>query len=371
MSSSQLFRPITVGPVSLQHRVVLAPLTRLKTTANLVPLLPLVKDYYTQRGSTPGTLLITESAFVAAKAGGYPHIPGIYSPEQINAWKEVVDSVHARGSSIFVQLLALGRGAMPDVLRAMDPTFSVVSASDIPVDPNAEDKPRPLTIEEIQEYVGLFVQAAKNAMEAGFDGVEIHADNGCLVDQFLQDVSNNRTDAYGGSVENRARFPLEIVQAVADAIGESKTAIRISPWSPFMGMGMKDPIPTYTHLLSELKRSHPKLAFLHVVEPRIAANLTVELSPDNANHSNDFIREIWGDDIPLISAGGYSRDSAIALADKHPNALVAFGRHFIANPDLPVRLAKDIPLHPYDRSTFYLPGVDEPTGYTDQPFATQ
>ncbi|KAK6974334.1 NADH:flavin oxidoreductase/NADH oxidase [Favolaschia claudopus] len=369
MSSAQLFQPIKIGPLELKHRVVLAPLTRLKTTAQLVPLLPLVKDYYTQRGSTPGTLVIAESTLIAAKAGGYPHMPGIFSPEQISAWKEVVESVHAQGSFIFLQLLALGRGAMPEVLRAVDPTFPFISASDVPIDPNAEERPRPMTLEEIQEYVGLYAQAAKIAVEIGFDGVEIHACNGCLMEQFIQDVTNVRSDAYGGSVEKRARFPLEVVKAVADAVGESRTAIRLGPWSKFLGMGMQDPIPTYTHLVSELKRLHPNLAFLHLIEPRINADVAVEVSPSNAAQSNEFISKIWGDDIPLIRAGGFSRESAIELTDKSPNTLIAFGRHFIANPDLPKRLEKDIPLHPYDRSTFYLAGVDEPRGYTDQPFA--
>ncbi|KAJ7143656.1 FMN-linked oxidoreductase [Mycena filopes] len=369
--SSQLFLPITIGRLSLAHRVVLAPLTRLKGDAKHVPMLPLVKEYYTQRASTPGTLLISESTVIAAKAGGYPNMPGIWSPEQINAWKEVVDSVHARGSFIFLQLLALGRGSIPAVLASEDPTFPFVSASDIPVDPAAEVRPRALTAVEITEYVELYAQAARNAIEAGFDGVEIHGANGCLVDQFIQDVSNNRTDNYGGSVVNRARFVLEVVHAVTAAIGEDRTAIRFSPWSPFQGMGMADPVPTFTHVVSELKRRHPALAYIHLIEPRIAADSNVELSAENAAQSNDFLRDIWGDR-PLIGAGGFTRETAMKLADegKNKNNLIAFGRTFIANPDLPLRLEKDIALNPYDRPTFYLPGLDSATGYTDQPFAT-
>ncbi|KAJ7137844.1 NADH:flavin oxidoreductase/NADH oxidase [Mycena epipterygia] len=364
--SPQLFETITLGPLSLKHRVVLAPLTRLKGDANHVPMLPLVKDYYTQRASTPGTFLIAESTIIAAKAGGYPNMPGIWSADQINAWKEVVKSVHSKGSFIFLQLLALGRGSIPAVLQAADPTFPYISASDIPAVVGAE-KPRPLTTAEIDEYAGLYAQAAKNAMEAGFDGVEIHAANGCLLDQFLQDVSNNRTDAYGGSEENRARFPLEVIKAVADAVGEDRTSIRFSPWSPFAGMGMKEPIPTFSHVVSEIKRLHPKFAYIHLIEPRIAADSTINTSPENVAQSNDFICEIWGD-LPLIRGGGYTRDTAIEAA-KRTNTLVAFGRTFIANPDLPLRLEKNIALNPYDRSTFYLPGQDSPLGYTDQPFA--
>ncbi|KAJ6588097.1 FMN-linked oxidoreductase [Mycena capillaripes] len=366
--SPQLFQPIVIGPISLKHRVVLSPLTRLKGDATHVPLLPLVKDYYTQRGSTPGTLLIAESTIIAAKAGGFPNMPGIWNAEQIKAWKEVVESVHSQGSFIFLQLVALGRVAMPAVLKAEDPTFPLVSASDIPATEGAE-RPRPLTIAEIQEYVTLYAQAAKNAMEAGFDGVEIHGANSCLLDQFLQDISNNRTDAYGGSVENRARFPLEVIKAVTDVVGENRTGIRFSPWSPAGGMGMTDPVPTYSYIVSEIKRLYPEFAYIHVIEPRISADSTIDASPENAAQSNDFIREIWGDR-PLISAGGFNRETAIKLAERK-NTLVAFGRHFIANPDLPLRLERNIPLHPYDRPTFYLPGQDSPTGYTDQPFATQ
>ncbi|KAJ7700356.1 FMN-linked oxidoreductase [Mycena rosella] len=363
----QLFQPINLGLISLKHRVVLAPMSRLKTDAAHVPLLPLVKEYYSQRASVPGTLEITESTFIAAKAGGFPNMPGIWSPEQIAAWKEVVEGVHAKGSFIFLQLLALGRGAYPSVLKAADPSFEVVSASDIP---NVEggEKPRPLSVTEIDEYVGLYTQAAKNAMEAGFDGVEIHNANGCLLDQFLQDVSNNRTDAYGGSPENRSRFTLEVIKAVTEVVGADRTGIRFSPWSPFSGMGMVDPIPTYSHIVSEITRLHPSLAYIHLIEPRVSADSDIDSSAQNAGQSNDFIRKIWGAR-PLISAGGYTRETAIALAER-PNTLVAFGRTFIANPDLPLRLEKNIPLHPYDRPTFYLPGQDAPTGYTDQPFAT-
>ncbi|KAJ7700498.1 FMN-linked oxidoreductase [Mycena rosella] len=359
----QLFQPIALGPISLKHRVVLAPLTRMKSDANHVPLLPLVKDYYAQRAGVPGTLQISESAIIAPKAGGLPNLPGIWTQTQITAWKEVVQAVHAKGSFIFMQLAALGRGAIRE-----DPSFEIVSASDIPSAQGAE-KPRPLSVAEIAEYVNFYTQAAKNAMEAGFDGVEIHNANACLLDQFLQDVSNNRTDAYGGSPKNRARFSLEVIKAVSNVVGEERTGIRFSPWSPFGGMGMADPIPTFSHIVSEIKRLHPNLAYIHLIEPRINADSHIEPSVENANQSNDFIRDIWGDR-PLISAGGYTRDTAIQVTER-PNALVAFGRMFIANPDLPVRLEKNIALHPYDRSTFYLPGQDVPTGYTDQPFATQ
>ncbi|KAJ6569840.1 hypothetical protein DFH09DRAFT_1154901 [Mycena vulgaris] len=272
-----LFQPVNIGPLSLNHRVVLCPLTRLKADANHVPFLPLVKYYYAQRASTPATL------------------------------------------------------------NSEDPTFPFVSGSEIPI-VEGDEKPRSLTVSEIKEYVGF---------------VEMHNANGCILDQFIQDVSNNCTDAYGSEAK-RALFSLEVIKAVAEVVGEDRTAIRFSPWSPLGGMGMTNPIPTFSHIVSEIKRLHPKLAYIHLIEPRISGSESVAPSEDNARQSNGFIRDIW----------------AIKLAERK-NALVACGRTFIANPDLPLRLEKNIPLHPYDRSTFYLPGQNVPTGHTDQPFATQ
>ncbi|KAF7299809.1 NADH:flavin oxidoreductase/NADH oxidase [Mycena chlorophos] len=374
-STAPLFQPTTLGAgLQLKHRVVLAPLTRMRADANFVPILPLVKEYYTQRASTPGTLLITESSFIAAKAGGYGNMPGIYSREQVAAWKEVVASVHAQGSFIFAQVAALGRNAMPEALKAVDASFELVGASDIPVDPTSAVKPRPLTVEEIKEYVELYAQAAKNAIEAGFDGVEIHNGNGCLLDQFIQDVSNNRTDAYGGSIENRARLTLEVVKAVADAIGEERVAIRFSPWSPFAGMGMKDPLPTFTYALSQLALRHPRLAYVHLIEPRVAANEYLEVTPENAAQSNDALQAAWvgSSARKIIRAGGLSLASALELAEESPeNVLVAFGRTFIANPDLPLRLKHNVALNPYNRATFYIPGDVTGLGYTDQPFSQE
>ncbi|KAJ7633144.1 NADH:flavin oxidoreductase/NADH oxidase [Roridomyces roridus] len=365
--SSSLFQAYTLGPISLKHRVVLPPLARYKIDAAHVPLLPLVKEYYTQRARTQGTLLIAEATIIAAKAGGYP-MPGIWNQDQIRAWKEVTDSVHAKGSFIFLQILALGRNAMLSVLRNEDPSFELVGPSTIPVAADREDKPRALTVAEISEYVELFAQAARNAIEAGFDGVEIHGANGCLVDQFLQDVSNDRTDDYGGSIENRARFPLSVLKAVSQAISEERTSIRFSPWNQFGGMGMADPIPTFCYVISEIKRLHPKLAYLHLIEPRINADATAETTAENAAQSNEVFFNLWGDR-PLIVAGGCTRECAMKLAAERANVLVCFGRHFLANPDLPLRLEKNIPLNPYDRSTFYLAMQNDPKGYTDYPFA--
>ncbi|KAL0575580.1 hypothetical protein V5O48_006396 [Marasmius crinis-equi] len=373
-SNSQLFQPIKVGDVTLNHRVVLAPLTRFRADVNHVPLVPLVKDYYTQRASEPGTLLITEATFVHPRAGGYTNVPGIWSDAQIEAWKEIVDAVHDKGSYIYLQIWALGRTAQPEQLRSEDPSYPHVSASDIPMSGRSES-PRPLTVEEIKEYTQYFAEAAKNAVhKAGFDGVEVHGANGYLIEQFLKEASNRRTDQYGGSPENQARFALEVVDAVVKAVGPRKTGLRLSPWSTFQDVGVKDPVPTYSHLVKELKKAHPTLAYIHVVDPRVDGVAIVE---DVGHRSNEFIREIWTegpggieaeDGRRLISAGNYDLATGAELADTKGD-LVAYGRQFISNPDLPYRLKYNVPLTPYDRSTFYLAGSSEPRGYTDYPFA--
>ncbi|KIY67830.1 NADH:flavin oxidoreductase/NADH oxidase [Cylindrobasidium torrendii FP15055 ss-10] len=357
--SSKLFSPVSVGKLNLQHRIVLAPMTRFKAGKDDgVPHVPCMREYYSQRGSAAGTLLITEATIIAPQAGGYPHVPGIWSSEQVAAWKEIVDGVHACGSYVYLQLWALGRTAPPSDVK-------LVSASDIPMSGGRSEKPTPLTKEEIQEYIQLHATAAHNAVfGAGFDGVEIHGANGYLIDQFIQDVSNKRTDEYGGSIENRARFALEIVKAVADSVGAERTALRLSPWSPFQDMKMDDPKPTFAYITSQLVQHHPNLAYLHVIEPRIAGYNNAE---GDGAESNDFIREIWAPR-PYMTAGGYVRKNAMEAADKK-GELVAIGRYFISNPDLVRRLKEDIPLADYDRSTFYVPGEFSGKGYTDFPFA--
>ncbi|CAL1711105.1 unnamed protein product [Somion occarium] len=359
MSTSKLFQPITIGDIVLRHRVVLAPLTRLRTTSQHV-LTDLAVEYYKQRSSTPGTLVISEGTIIATKAGGFPHIPVFETEEQLAAWKKVVDVVHANGSSIVAQIAALGRAADPKILEA-EGGFELIGPSDIPVE--GGPKPRPLTIPEIKEYVDLFATTATNAVKGvGFDGIELHICNGLLMDQFLQDVSNNRTDDYGGSIENRSRFPLEVINAIVKAVGPTKVGVRLSPWNDVNGMGMKDPVPTFTYFVSRLAQLHPTLAYLHVVEPRAAG---ADDRVPKEGESNDFIRAIWSPR-PFISAGGFTRDLAIEAADTK-GELIAFGRHFIANPDLPRRLIANVLLNSYDRSTFY--AIGEAEGYTDYPFS--
>ncbi|KAF7374824.1 NADH:flavin oxidoreductase/NADH oxidase [Mycena sanguinolenta] len=363
-----LFQPIKVGDVQLKHRVVLAPSTRFRATVDGTPN-PNMIEYYAQRASTPGTLLIAEATFIARKAGGFIHVPGIWSPEQITAWKKITDAVHAKGSFIFLQLWALGRTAYVEHLAPGDP---FVSSSPKKVDtpfhrgaaPRTDDVPRAMTIDEIKEYSQLYATAAANAVhKAGFDGVEVHGANGYLPEQFLWDTANERTDEYGGSIENRARFVLELLDAIAAAVGAMKTAIRLSPWRHRVknDSNMANPKPTYSYLVKEIRNRHPNFAYLHIIEDY---NLPDGLEPASV----DFIREIWGNR-PLISAGGYSADRyrGFRIAEETGN-LIAYSTAFIANPDLPCRLFHDIPLLQGDASKYWIYGTENPSGYTDYAF---
>ncbi|KAH9945558.1 hypothetical protein B0H21DRAFT_823022 [Amylocystis lapponica] len=363
VTTPKLFQPIKVGAVELSHRVVLAPLTRRRADAQHVHS-DIGVEYYSQRASEPGSLLITEGTFIFAKAGGISHVPGLWSDAQLAAWRKITDAVHAKGSFIFAQLWALGRAAYVDQLEAEDPSFPYVSASDVKISTQTR-LPRPLTVAEIKEYVDGYAKAASDAVHrAGFDGVEIHGANGYLVDQFLQDVTNTRTDEYGGSIEKRSRFGLEVVDAVTKAVGADRTAIRLSPWGPVNDMRMDDPIPTFSHFVTRLAELHPDLAYLHVVDPRVTGYEDHAVSEQD---SNDFIRKIWAPR-PLISAGGFTREKALTSAEETGD-LIAFGRHYIANPDLPLKLRNNLPLTKYNRDTFYIPGPQSVEGYTDYPFA--
>ncbi|KAJ5641697.1 Aldolase-type TIM barrel [Penicillium lividum] len=358
---TKLFEPLRVGRMELSNRITLAPLTRFRADDNHVPL-PFVKEYYAQRASLPGTLLVTEATLISARAGGYPNIPGIYNEAQIAAWKEVTDAVHAKGSYIYLQIWALGRVAPPDGLKTMG-DFVPVSSSATPFDGGAV--PHALTESEIQEWIQDYAQAAKNAIAAGFDGVEIHGANGYLIDQFTQDTCNKRTDSWGGSVENRARFALEVTKAVAEAVGADRTGIRLSPFSIFQGMRMEDPVPQFTYLAEQLKSY--KLAYAHVVEARIAGNAEIE-----ASEKLDFFFNAYEKASPVMVAGGYKPDSAREAVDavyKDYDVLIAFGRSYITNPDLPFRVKSNVPLTPYDRDMFYRP--KDPVGYIDYEFSAE
>ncbi|GAD94967.1 NADH:flavin oxidoreductase/NADH oxidase family protein [Paecilomyces variotii No. 5] len=358
---TKLFTPIKVGSLELPQRLAMAPMTRFRADDDHVPL-PFVEEYYQQRAAVPGTLIITEATFVSARNGGYPNVPGIYSKEQIAAWKKITDAVHAKGSFIYLQLWGLGRAANPDVLK--QDGYDLVSSSAVPMSDNSPT-PRALTEEEIWSYIGDYAQGAKNAIEAGFDGVEIHAANGYLIDQFTQDTCNKRTDSWGGSIENRARFALEVTKAVTAAVGADKTGIRLSPWSTFQGMRMEDPIPQFTYLAKKLAEF--KLAYAHVVESRIAGNADIE-STDQL----DFFFEAYANATPVIVAGGYKAASAKDAVDskyKDYDVIIGIGRPWTSNPDLVFKIKHDIELVPYVRDHFYMP--KDPHGYIDYPFSEQ
>lgn len=357
-----LFNPIKVGHMDLSHRIVLSPLTRCRTYPNHVPG-PYAAAYYSQRASVPGTLVITEATFISPAAGGCDFVPGICTEEQVAGWKEVTDAVHEKGSFIFCQLWALGRAAYPDVL-AKECGAPLVSASPIPLSRRPTPVPHALTEPEIKEFIETYVTAARNAVAAGFDGVELHGANGYLPDQFLQEVSNIREDGWGGSIEKRARFMIEVVDALVKELGAERVSLRLSPWSPFQDMGLPNPKPQFSYLVSQLRKYD--LAYLHVCEPGIGGIVDADIPPES---DNDFLREIWceeGKNRVFISAGGHTRQTAIdTVQDK--GGLVAFGRLFIPNPDLPIRIKYDLPLEKPDHATFYMLGDLTPKGYSDFP----
>ncbi|KIX03607.1 uncharacterized protein Z518_07160 [Rhinocladiella mackenziei CBS 650.93] len=359
---SRLFEPLKLGNLTLQHRIIMAPLTRFRADDSHVQL-SFTATYYGQRASVPGTLLITEATFISQRAAGNANVPGIWSTEQIAAWRKVTDAVHAKGSYIFCQLWALGRTANPANAKAEG--IEIVSSSPVPMD-GEHATPREMTHEDIKNFISDFAHAARNAIEAGFDGVEIHGANGYLVDQFTQDTVNQRTDEYGGSVENRSRFGIEVAQAVAHAVGADKVGFRISPFSPFQGMKMVNPIPQFTNLLQGLKQL--KLAYIHVVESRVAGNADVH----GATERIDFVVDTWNGTSPVLIAGGFKPDSAMKEVDevfKDKDVAIVFGRYFLSTPDLPFRVKKGLELNPYNRATFYKVKSEE--GYIDYPFSAE
>ncbi|GAB7352843.1 hypothetical protein MBLNU459_g3452t1 [Dothideomycetes sp. NU459] len=360
-ANSKLFEPLQIGNVKLSNRLAMAPLTRFRADDSHVQL-PFVKEYYAQRASYPGTLLITEATPVSERAGGYPNVPGIYNDAQIKAWKAITDAVHEKGSYIYLQLWALGRAANPEYLKnKLGHAFK--SSSAVPMSDDSPT-PEPLTDEEIHIFINDYAQAAKNAVVAGFDGVEIHGANGYLIDQFTQDNCNKRTDKWGGSVENRSRFGLEVTKAIVDAIGADKVGIRLSPWSTFQGMKMDDPVPQFTHLIEGLKKF--KLAYIHLVESRIQGNADVE-----ATEKIDFAIDTWGNTSPILVAGGFKPASAQRLVEEYndKDVVVVFGRSFISTPDLVYRIREGIELSPSDRATYYNSKSEK--GYIDYPFSKE
>ncbi|KAJ4189917.1 hypothetical protein NW755_005912 [Fusarium falciforme] len=359
--ATKLFTPIKVGAVNLQHRVVLAPLTRRRADAATAVPADWAAEYYAQR-SSPGGLLVSEGTFIAEEAGGLPNVPGIYSKEQIAAWKDITDAVHAKGGIIFCQIWALGRAAKPNVVSTV---WSAGSKPLVPEGAESSDPPpnfKVLSESDIDRFVGHYRQAALNAIEAGFDGVEIHGANGYLVDQFLQSNSNDRTDSYGGSLENRLRFPLRVLNAVSDAIGPERVGIRMSPFSRFQGMREADPLALFVPWVKAIVKAQPSLAFVHAVEPRANGSQDTPEHLQSAEDTLAPIREVLNSaGVKLIVAGGFLPETAIKHASETDD-LVAFGRYFIPNPDLPARIENGWPLAKYDRSLFY---TQNEVGYTE------
>ena len=367
MNYPALFSPLQIGPYQLKHRLALAPLTRMRAEKPSLSPRPLNVEYYSQR-ATPGGLLIAEASPVTATGFGSPGIPGIYTEQQIAGWRQVVDAVHAKGGIIFLQLWHVGRvshssfqpgGVLPVAPSAVaiPPDLKTGTA-----DGNAVtyETPRALETSEIPGVVDAYRQAARNALAAGFDGVEIHGANGYLIEQFLQSHTNLRTDQYGGSIENRTRFLMEVTEAVVGVWGASRVGVRLSPYGVANGSGEPDPMPLYTHVVQSLNPLG--LAYLHLIEPRSSGAGRAEVNWQNVPSAMVLFRPIVKG--VLISAGGFTGETAnAAIADGHADA-IAFGRIFISNPDLPRRLQHGFPLTPYNRKTFY--GGDV-AGYTDYP----
>ncbi len=351
-----LFDPIQLGAIAAPNRIIMAPLTRGRSTRDHVPT-PLMVEYYRQRASAG--LIITEATGISAQGLGWPYAPGIWSDDQVAAWQPVTQAVHDAGGRIIVQLWHMGR-AVHSSVTGEQPVSA--SATATPGDAHTYEgkKPyetaRPLAIEEIPGLIADYVRAAHNAIAAGFDGVQIHAANGYLIDQFLRDKSNHRTDAYGGSIENRVRLLREVTQAVVDAIGADKVAVRLSPNGDSQGVNDSDPASLFTVVAQTLDAIG--IAHLELREP----------GPDGTFGATDvprqspLIRQYFSG--PLILNSDFNAASAQAALDSGLADAISFGRPFLANPDLPERLRIDGPLNPAVMATWYAQG---PEGYIDYP----
>ena len=367
--SQKLFTPVEFGDLHLKHRVVMAPLTRCRATPPGNVPNAMNATYYGQRASDGG-LIVSEATQVMPEGQGYPTTPGIHSAEQVEGWKLVTDAVHAKGGLIVLQLWHVGRishssfqpGGRPPVAPSAIAPKGMASTADGKQAPY--ETPRALETAEIPKIVEAYGAAARRAKEAGFDGVEIHGANGYLIDQFLQDGTNHRTDEYGGSIANRSRFLLEVVDAAAKVFGIGRVGVRLSPWGVFNDMHDSDPIALFKYAIEQL--SARGLAYLHLIEPRASESSRtgkVDFSaPDAAGTFRSSFRGA------LLSAGGYDRENAIEQVGSGKADAVAFGRWFISNPDLPHRLEKNLPLTAYDRSKFY---GGTAAGYTDYPAAAE
>jgi len=357
----KLFSSLILGTIRLRHRVVMAPLTRLRSDQPGDVPGDLMAEYYAQRAS-PGGLIVTESTEITPEASAYEGAPGLYTEAQTAGWRKVTDAIHRKEGYVFLQLWHSGRVSHPDLTGVAPVSASATESADILVFTNKGPLPAPrsraLEIDEIPEIVNLYREAALRARIAGFDGVEVLAAGGYLLDQFLQNGTNLRTDAYGGTVENRARLLLEVVEAVTEIFSSDRVAVRLSPSGIFNGISDSNPQAIFDHVAVVLNRFG--LAYLHIIEPRVKGGQT--LHADHPPIAAAGLRKIFNR--PIIAAGGFDREGAIKIVENGDADLVAFGRQFISNPDLPERLRRGIPLNPYNRETFYSPG---PEGYIDYP----
>jgi N-ethylmaleimide reductase len=363
---SKLVSPISIGDLKLTHRVVMAPLTRSRAdVADDVPN-DLMVDYYTQRASKGG-LIIGEATTISTSARGWFGAPGLYSDKQVDGWKKITAAVHAKKGYVFAQLWHTGRSSHVSVTGGPEPVSASVNAdywnspSNLTSTPSGWVQPSPhraLKIFEIAGIVDDYHRAAVRAKQAGFDGVELHAANGYLVDQFLQNGSNKRTDGYGGSIANRARFLLEIVEAITSVWGVNRVGVRIGPEGTWNGMFDSDAKALFTYVAKHLNRFG--LAYLHIIEPRVKGNVVV--AEGQGPIASEYLRTIFTGKI--IAAGGFEPDTAEAVVANGDADLVAFGRYFVSNPDLPIRIKQRLPLSAYDRDTFY---TFDARGYNDYP----
>jgi N-ethylmaleimide reductase len=362
-----LFEPIALGPYQLAHRIALAPLTRMRAEPMSLAARALNAEYYSQR-TTRGGLIIAEASQVLPAGRGNPNTPGIHSADQIAGWRQVTDAVHAAGGIIYLQLWHVGRvshssfqpgNGLPVAPSAIAIKGETRSAQGKPV---PYETPRALETDEIPGIVDSYRQAARNAMDAGFDGVELHGANGYLIEQFLQSRSNTRTDRYGGSIENRARLMIEATQALIEVWGAERIGVRLSPYGVANDSGEADPMPLYSYVLKQLAAL--EVGYVHFVEPRSSGAGRAEVDHQNVPSACELFRPHWPG--ALITAGGFTADTANAAVAAGHADIIAFGRMFISNPDLPERIKAGKPFTPYNRATFY--GGDI-AGYTDYPRA--
>ena len=362
MSTSHLFEPLRIGAVEARNRILLAPLTRMRAGPGNVPG-PMNATYYRQRASAG--LIVAEATQVVPEGQGYPNTPGIHSPQQIEGWRRVTDAVHAAGGLIFLQLWHVGRVSHSSFQPGR---VLPVSASAVRIEgrlltaagPTEYETPRALEQKELAGIVDGYRRGAENARAAGFDGVEVHGANGYLLEQFLNDQTNHRTDAWGGSIVNRSRLLIETMRAVCDTWSADRVGVRLSPWGIANDCTDSDPVKLHAHVIGRL--APMGLAYLHLIEPRAAGTGRSDALREDAPSASGTFRKIWPG--ALIAAGGFTADSADAAIAAGTADAVAFGRWFISTPDLPARFRRGAELTPYNRKTFY--GGAE-AGYTDYP----